>query len=305
VVVGVEHAVVDGYIVDTVPGVSQPEIHIGRTVGPFEGRIDPDAAQAYALATNDPNSVYAEGLAVPPLYTVSLALPALLEGTRDAADPGAIRGVRGGVHGEHDVFFHQPMQPGMSLRWTSVTHCATVTGAGVMVTQRIVLDDGAVPVVEHLWSTLYLGGAIDTPLGPPLPDHTFPDDARARPLGSYDFDVTGDQTFRYAGASTDHGPVHIDDEAARRVGFPSKFLQGLCTLAMCSGAVVKLAAGGDPQFLRRLSGRFAAPVFPRSTLTVDVFDAGTSGDGERVAVFEAHSGGATVVKHGRAEFAPW
>jgi acyl dehydratase len=280
-----------------------PEIHIGRTVGPFEGRIDPDAAQAYALATNDPNPVYAEGRAVPPLYTVSLALPALLEGTSGAADPGAIRGMRGGVHGEHDVFFHQRTQAGMALRWTSVTHSASVTGAGTMVTQRIVLSDTEdVPVVEHLWSTLYLGGTIDGPLGPPLPDHTFPDDARARRLGSHEFEVTGDQTFRYAGASTDHGPVHIDDEAARRVGFPSKFLQGLCTLAMCSGAVVKVAAGGDPHSLRRLAGRFAAPVFPRSTLTVDVFDAGSTDNGSRAVAFEAHAGGAIVVKHGRAEF---
>jgi acyl dehydratase len=285
--------------------LNQPAIHIGLTVGPYEGRIDPDAAKAYALATNDPNPVYADGLAVPPLYTVSLALPALLEGTRRAADDGAIRGARGGVHGEHDVFFHQPMRPGMALRWTSVTHCATVTGAGTMVTQRIVLaDETDAPVVEHLWSTLYIGGAIDAPLGPALPDHTFPERARTRPLGSYEFDVTGDQTFRYAGASTDHGPVHIDDEAARSVGFPSKFLQGLCTLAMCSGAVVRVAAGGNPDSLRRLAGRFASPVFPRSTLTVDVFDAGTNGDGARAVAFDATSDGATVVKHGRAEFAP-
>jgi acyl dehydratase len=285
--------------------VSAPRIHIGRTVGPFEGRIDPDAAQAYALATNDPNRIYTDGRAVPPLYTVSLALPALLQGTQGAFDPGAIRGARGGVHGEHDVFFHQPTRPGMSLRWNAVTHCATVTGAGTMVTQRIVLtDDDGAPVVEHLWSTLYLGGVVDQPLGPPLPDHTFPATARERALGSQDFEVTGDQTFRYAGASTDHGLLHIDDEAARSSGFPSKFLQGLCTLAMCSGAVVKIAGDGDPQFLRRLAGRFASPVFPRSTLTVDVFDAGATEDGSRAVAFEAQSGGATVVKHGRAEFAP-
>jgi acyl dehydratase len=290
---------------DTLPPLNQPAIHIGLSVGPYRGRIDPDAAKAYALATNDPNRVYAEGLAVPPLYTVSLALPALLEGTRRAADDGAIRGARGGVHGEHDVFFHQSARPGMELRWTSLTHCATVTGAGTMVTQRIVLiDEADTPVIEHLWSTLYIGGAIDAPLGPALPDHTFPEHARAHPLGSYDFDVTGDQTFRYAGASTDHGPVHVDDEAARSVGFPSKFLQGLCTLAMCSGAVVRVAADGDPQSLRRFAGRFASPVFPRSTLTVDVFDAGTTSDGARVVAFEANSNGATVVKHGRAEFAP-
>ncbi|MEX1007935.1 MAG: MaoC family dehydratase N-terminal domain-containing protein, partial [Acidimicrobiia bacterium] len=201
--------------------MSDPTLHIGLVVGPYVGRIDPDAAQAYALATNDPNPAYFEGDAVPPVYTVALILPALHEGIRLGSPPDAIPGVRGGVHGEHDVFFHQRVRQGMALRWTSETYCATQTGAGTMVTQRLVLtDEHDAPVVEHLWSSLYLGGKIDAQLGPPLRDHTFPDDARRRPLGSHAFEVTGDQSFRYAGASTDHAPMHVDDEAARRGGSP-------------------------------------------------------------------------------------
>ena len=95
--------------------------------------------------------------------------------------------------------------------------------------------------------------------------------------------------------------IHIDDEAARRAGFPSKFLQGLCTFAMCSGAVVKVGADGDPDRLRRLACRFSSPVFPRNNLTVDVYDAGETADGGRALAFEASSAGATVIKHGRAE----
>jgi acyl dehydratase len=136
----------------------------------------------------------------------------------------------------------------------------------------------------------------DAPIG-------HPDDARSRPIGSHTFDVTGDQSFRYAGASTDHALIHIDDEAARRAGFPSKFLQGLCTFAMCSGAVVKIAADGEPERVRRLACRFAAPVFPRHDLVVEVFDAGTTDAGDRCVAFEAASSRATVIKHGRAEIA--
>jgi acyl dehydratase len=278
-------------------------LDVGLVVGPYEGRIDADAAQAYALATNDPNPIYFESDAVPPLYTVSLILPALHEGIRLGSPADAIPGVRGGVHGEHDVIFHQRVRQGMAVRWTSETYCATQTGAGTMVTQRLVLTDVRdEPVVEHLWSSLYLGGTIDAQLGPSLREHAFPDDARTRPLGSHTFDVTGDQTFRYAGASTDHAPMHIDDEAARQAGFPSKFLQGLCTFAMCSGAVVKVAADGDPSRVRRLACRFASPVFPRSTLLVELFDAGATVDGGLPSVaFEASSAGTTVIKHGRAE----
>ena len=122
------------------------------------------------------------------------------------------------------------------------------------------------PVVEHFWTTIYIGGTIPAGLGPDLADHTFPESAHANLVGSHVFTVSGDQTFRYTGASTDHAVIHIDDEAARRAGFPSKFLQGLCTFAMCSGAVVKVGADGDPDRLRRLACRFSSPVFPRNNL---------------------------------------
>jgi acyl dehydratase len=282
--------------------MTEPSIHVGKTFDTYTGRIDDDAAIAYALATNDPNPVYVEGGAVPPLYTVSLILPAYLAANAQCLEPGAIEGIRGGVHGEHDVYFHEPARPGVAVQWAAHTHCAKQTPAGVMVTQRVlVTDERGASLVEHFWSTLYLGGTIRAESGPDLADHTFPESAREKLIGSHAFAVTGDQSFRYAGASTDHAPMHIDDEAARRVGFPSKFLQGLCTFAMCSGAVVKVGADGDPARLRRLACRFSSPVFPRHELTVDVYDAGITADGGRALAFEASSAGAMVIKHGRAE----
>jgi acyl dehydratase len=284
--------------------MSDPTIHVGTTLDTYTGRVDPDAAMAYALATNDPNPIYAAGGAVPPVYTVSLILPSYLDGVRRGTDPGAITGVTGGVHGEHDIHVIAPVRPGMRLQWATTTHAARQTPAGVMVTHRIeVADDTGSPVLEHYWSTLYINGRIPENLGPDLLDHAFPDDARARRIGSHTFDVSGDQSFRYAGASTDHAVIHIDDEPAQRMGFPSKFIQGLCTFAMCSGAVVALAADGDPDRVRRIAGRFAAPVFPRHQLTVHVYDAGPGADARSVA-FEAESEGVPVIKHGRADVLP-
>jgi acyl dehydratase len=285
--------------------MTEPTIHVGTAYDTYTGRIDEDAAKAYALATNDPNPVYADGGAVPPIYTVSLILPAFAEASRRSTDLGAITGVTGGVHGEHDVYFFNPARPGDRVQWQATTHCAKQTPAGAMVTQRVLVSDmNGLPLVEHYWSTLLIGGKIPGGLGPDLADHTFPEAARDVPIGTQTYDVAGDQTFRYAGASTDHASIHIDDEAARANGFPSKFLQGLCTFAMCSGAVVRLGADGDPDRLVRMAGRFAAPVFPRHQLTVAVYDAGATADGGRALAFEASSQGVTVIKHGRAELRP-
>src|ERR1700722_2114115 len=114
---------------------------------PRHGRIDRDAAMAYALATNDPNPVCVEGEAVPLMYTVSLILPAMIESMQSGVEPGAIADVRGGVHGSHDVYFHHPLAPGAELTWSSETSGAAQTPAGVQVPQKIVVSDAEGPAV--------------------------------------------------------------------------------------------------------------------------------------------------------------
>jgi acyl dehydratase len=282
--------------------MADPRIRIGEHSGPFSGRIDADAAYAYAQATNDPNPVYETGGAVPPLYTLSLILNDYMRAQSTVVEPGAIEGVRGGVHAEYDLYLHHPLAPEAQVSWEVFAHGAQQTPAGVLVAMRIVVSDDQGPAAEHFWTTMFIGGKIPEPVGEPLADHSFPESARDHLVGTETFPTTRDQTFRYAGASTDHAIFHIDDEAARRAGFPSKFLQGNCTLAMCSGAVVKLAAGGDPSKLRRFAGRLASPVFPTHDVDVSVYDAGVVGD-HHVYAFEAESQGASVIKHGRAEFA--
>ncbi len=283
--------------------MSNPKVNIGVQTEAAHGRIDPDAAMAYALATNDPNPVCVEGQAVPPLYTVALILSSMTDSLRLGVEPGAIKNVRGGVHGSHDVYFHHLLKPGAELSWTSETSGAEQTPAGVQVPQKVVLSDTEGPAVTHYWTTLYIGGQIDPPVqGERLADHLLPAAAKTRSVGSYRTHASGDQSFRYAGASTDHAVIHIDDVAAQRAGFPSKFLQGLCTFAMCSGGAVEVLASGDPDRVRRLAGRFSSPMFPRNELIVEFFDIGP-GDGAHLYGFEASSAGQTVLKHGRAEIA--
>src|SRR5680860_1691281 len=57
---------------------------------------------------------------------------------------------------------------------------------------------------------------------------------------------------RYAGASGDFNPIHIDDEFAKQVGLPRNILHGLYGMAQVARANVG-AAGGDPRALKRLT----------------------------------------------------
>src|SRR5919106_2383328 len=72
---------------------------------------------------------------------------------------------------------------------------------------------------------------------------------------------------RYAGASGDFNPIHIDPEFAKQVGLPGNILHGLYTMAQVARANVS-AAGGDPRALKRLSVQFRGMGFPEQEITV-------------------------------------
>ncbi len=280
-----------------------PQIHLGASLGPYQGYVDADAGTAFGWATNDASAAYVEGRAVPPLYSVALVLPALHEANIECIDDGAISGVTGSVHGEQDVYFHAPVLPDSTVRWSVTPYAAHQTPAGVLLTQRIAVSDTeGTLLVEHYWSSLFIGGTTKSLGGPVLADHRYPEDARQRIIGDETLGVPLDQAFRYAGVSNDHAPHALDDDAARHEGLPSKILQGMCTLALCGSAVFRLADVGDPNSLRRLAARFAAPAFPKRDLTVEVAEMGTTDDGFRSLAFEARSGGTLCISHGRAEF---
>lgn len=72
---------------------------------------------------------------------------------------------------------------------------------------------------------------------------------------------------RYAGASGDFNPIHIDPEFARNVGLPGNILHGLWTMAQVARAVEQ-AAGDDPRRLKRLSVQFRGMGLPEKEIVV-------------------------------------
>jgi acyl dehydratase len=72
---------------------------------------------------------------------------------------------------------------------------------------------------------------------------------------------------RYAGASGDFNPIHIDPEFAKAVGLPNTILHGLYMMGLTARAATE-AAGGDPRSLKRLSVQFRGMGAPETEIVV-------------------------------------
>ncbi len=104
---------------------------------------------------------------------------------------------------------------------------------------------------------------------------------------------------RYAGASGDFNPIHIDPQFAQEVGLPSNILHGLYSMAQVARACTS-AAGGDPRTLRRLSVQFRGMGFPEQEMTITGSER-EGGDGPTVVDVIAEQGGNQIIRNAEAE----
>jgi acyl dehydratase len=277
--------------------VALPVEKLGTRYEARTATIDAERARAYAAATNDANPAYASGAYAPPVFAVVPTWEAMMVALHDvipAADQVAM------LHAEQDMHFLRPLVPGRTLVTSAEAFSVRGSRMGTRFTMRVTsadAEDGD-PVVDQFATMLIRGVELGDDGGPPPPPHAFPAEAKAARVAEVTDKVEVDQALRYAEASGDRNPIHVDDEAARTVGLPGVILHGMCTMALCSKAVVDAAAGGDPGRLRRLAVRFYRPVFPGRDLVTSIFDAGGG-----VYAFEASSAGKVVIRDGRAELA--
>jgi acyl dehydratase len=105
-------------------------------------------------------------------------------------------------------------------------------------------------------------------------------------------------TVRYAGASGDFNPIHVDEEFARAVGLPGRILHGLWSMAQVARAHTE--AAGGPQALKRLSVQFRGMGVPEQEVVVT----GTvreSADGKVLVDTVAEQSGKQIIRNAEAE----
>jgi acyl dehydratase len=106
-------------------------------------------------------------------------------------------------------------------------------------------------------------------------------------------------TKRYAEASGDPNPIHVDPDFAKKVGLPGVILHGLYSMAQVARAHTDVA-GGDPRSLKRLAVQFRGMGFPEQEIVVS--STVKSADGGRITTDTvAAQGENRIIRNAEAE----
>jgi acyl dehydratase len=283
---------------------------IGREYPPLRATVTLEALQNYARAYNDDNRRYFDGSAqggivAPPMFAVTVTWMSVVGAV---GDPELGADLLRLLHAEQDMEFIAPLRPGDEI--TTVARVASIEARPGGEAMALELDsrnrEGA-PVLRTFFGIFIRAarrdrsatGRAERPTSPP-----------GDPILTVTQTVDRDQTFRYAEASGDRNPIHVDENVAKMAGLPGIVVHGLCTMAFTSKVMIDGLCGGDPVRLKRLRVQFSRPVFPGQSITTKVWTIPTDGPGgdragRRAYAFETYNPEAmAVIRGGIAETAP-
>ena len=203
------------------------------------------------------------------------------------------------VHGEEEHVLHKPIRPGDKLTLTPVIESIEQKDSGETFTVKVTEtnQDGDVVAVVRATSFIRGSGGGKKSAGPSAPE------ASRDIVYEESTKVDEDQPKRYAEASGDPNPIHVDENMAKMAGLPGVINHGMCTMAIATKGAVDGLAGGDPTRVKRVAVRFSKMVFPGQELTTKFWAEGT-GDGTKIYGFETYNpDGAPVIKNATVEIA--
>jgi acyl dehydratase len=269
---------------------------IGEWSDPVEFAVTRERIQQYAAATNDPIAPHVAGDYASPVFAVVPAFQAAGGAAMKVIPPELLMMV---LHGEQDFHFHAPILPDTTVFTKAAAIGMQPRSSGVTVVAKTeTRDDDGKLLNEQYWTTFVRGGQADQGVGEGAPSHAFDEALRSgEPAATVAQAFDSDQTYRYAEASGDPMPIHLDDALAKSMGLPGIIIHGLCTMAFTSVAVIENECPEDPTRLKRLAVRFAKTIQPEQTITTRVYDAGNGSYAYETTSDE----GAVVIKDGLAE----
>ena len=256
--------------------------------------VTADHIERYARATNDENERYLGGddVVAPPVFPVVPAFNAFMAA---AMDPELGADLLRLVHAAEEHVFYAPIKAGDVLTITGALESVEQKETGETFTVKGTETNQDGEVVAEVRGTMFIrgSGSGGRSAAAEQPQHDVVYEETTK--------VDDDQTFRYAEASGDHNPIHLDESTAKMAGLPGIILHGMCTMAMAAKGAVNGLAGGDPTRIARVGVRLSKPVLPGQELTTHYWNE-SEGGGISTYGFETYNpDGVAVIKNGIVE----
>lgn len=196
------------------------------------------------------------------------------------------------VHAEQSFTFHEPLRIGMALVPVARVVDIRDVSSGQILDVDVALEQAGQPVVTGRSSMFIRGKQKRDTSRTKEPKAPEPE---MSPVAT--FKVAIDQPKRYAAASGDFNPIHVNMLAAKISGFKRPIAHGLCVMAMTVRELLSVYGDSNPSSLRRVSLRFAKPVYPGQELTLKTLQ-----EGKTVKFGVELKPGTWGISHGEAEF---
>jgi acyl dehydratase len=205
------------------------------------------------------------------------------------------------LHSEQDTQFFQPLIPGDIITSTAIVAAIEEEAMGESIAIDVNCVNQRAEQVQTMRFTALIRGRSSRER------KRLPSTSEATPIRKALFQVRqtidDDQTYRYAKASGDYNPIHVDENVAKLAGLPGIIVHGLCTMAFTSKVMIDHVCDGDPRRLRRLRARFSRPVFPGQEIITAAWSL-PDRDGLKVYAYETYNpDGKDVIREGLAEVA--
>jgi acyl dehydratase len=269
----------------------------GKSYGEKTYEVTAAAIEAYARATNDHNERYLGGageVVAPPVFPV---VPAFESFMVAGMDPELQADLLRLVHGSEEHVLHKPIKAGDVLTIASVLETVEQKDTGETFTVKATESNQDGELVAEVRGTMFIRGSGSGSRSAPR------EESQREVVYEETTKVDEDQTHRYAEASGDHNPIHLDENTAKMAGLPGIINHGMCTMAIATKAAVDGLAGGDPARVKRVGVRFSKPVFPGQELTTRLWKE-SEGAGVTTSGFETYNpDGVAVIKNGIVEIA--
>ncbi len=255
--------------------------YIGHKTATSSQVINEDEVALYLQSIGSSNPYYKENKVAPNIFNVvqEIGLVESIWKMNDLYESAEEmeRCVLMLVHGEQTMNFSRLLNIGETINSYALIENIQQKGLNNILKLKVVhLDSDQNEVGDSSW-TLFIRAseseiAKAKELSKNKPPKTKKEPRAPEPEPDYvlksDFHIEDGITYKYAEASKDQNPIHIDHETAKKAGLKGIIVHGLCTMAMTMDNIIDKHLDSNPEKISSITLRFSSPVWPGDLLTV-------------------------------------